>query len=149
MADTSTPLTKTPWHLWVVGVISLLWNAVGALDFTMTQLKNEAYLKALTPEQLAYVYGFPLWAVFVWGLGTWGGFLGSLVLLFRRSFAVKLFGASIVGAVLTNLYSYGLSDGMKVMQNGTGAVIFSAVIFVIAVLLFVYARAMRKRGVLR
>ena len=122
---------------------------MGALDFTMTQLRNEAYLKALTPEQLAYISSFPLWAVLVWGLGTWGGFLGSVVLLLRRNFAIKLFGASLAGAVFTDLYSYGLSDLQKVMHGGTGAILFSAVIFVIAVLLLVYARAMRTRGVLR
>ncbi len=148
MADTTTPSTKTPWHLWVVGIISLLWNSVGALDFTMTQMKNEAYLKALTPEQLAYIQGFPLWAVLVWGLGTWGGLLGSLVLLFRRCVAVQLFGASLVGIVGTNVYIYLLSDWLKVMHGGIGAVIFSAVIFVIGVLLLVYARTMRRRGVL-
>lgn len=140
---------KTPWHLWVVGVISLLWNAMGALDFTMTQLNNEAWLKGFTPEQLAYFHGFPLWSLVAWGLGTWGSFLGSVLLLLRQRFAVQLFGASIAGALLTNLYSYSLSDGMKVMKNGAGMVIFSAVIFVIIVLLFIYARNMRKRGVLR
>lgn len=122
---------------------------MGALDFTMTQLKNEAYLKALTPEQLAYIYGFPLWAVLVWGLGTWGSFLGSVGLLLRRSFAIGLFGASLVGVVFTNLFSYGLSDLQKVMHGGTGAIVFSAVIFVVCVLLLVYARTMRVRGVLR
>lgn len=71
MADTSAASIKTPWHLWVVGVVALLWNSMGALDFTMTQMKSEAYLKALTPEQLAYIHGFPRWVVFVWGLGTW------------------------------------------------------------------------------
>ncbi len=149
MADPTAPSTKTPWHLWVVGVIAVLWNAMGALDFTMTQMHNEAYLKGLTPEQLVYIYGFPLWSVLAWGIGTWGGFLGSLLLLLRQGFAANLFAASLFGAVITNVYSYGLSDGLKVMQNGAGAVIFSAVIFVIAVLLFVYARAMRQRGVLR
>ena len=29
---------KTPWHLWVVGVLTLLWNAVGATSYTMTRL---------------------------------------------------------------------------------------------------------------
>jgi hypothetical protein len=149
MADTASASTKAPWHLWVVGVVSLLWNAVGALDFTMTQLEVTAYLKGLTPAQLEYIYGFPFWAVLVWGVGTWGSLLGSLFLLLRRRFAVKLFGASIIGALLTNLYSYGLSDGLKVMQNGVGAVIFSVVICVIVILLFVYARAMRQRGILR
>jgi hypothetical protein len=32
--------TKTPWHLWVVGILSLLWNAFGGYDYTMTQLRD-------------------------------------------------------------------------------------------------------------
>ena len=149
MADTTAPVAKTPWHLWTVGVLSLLWNAMGALDFTMTQTNNEAWMKQFTPEQLAFISGFPLWSVLAWGTGTWGGFLGSLLLLFRRGFASSIFAASLFGAVLTNIYSYGLSDMQKVMKGGTGAVIFSAVIFLIAAALFAYARAMRRRGVLR
>ena len=44
-----TPQTpKTPWHLWVVGVLSLLWNMIGAFDFYMTQTHNAAYLKNFT-----------------------------------------------------------------------------------------------------
>ena len=27
---------KTPWHLWVVGVVSLLWNGFGGYDFIMS-----------------------------------------------------------------------------------------------------------------
>src|ERR1700682_6319552 len=121
MTDTATQSTKTSWHLWVVGIISLLWNSAGALDFTMTRMNSEAWLKDFTPEQLAYIHGFPLWAVFVWGLGTWGGLLGSLVLLFRRCVAVQLFGASLVGIVGTNVYTYLLSDWLKVMHGGIGA----------------------------
>ncbi len=59
MADT-TQSAKTPWHLRVVGTVSLLWNSFGALDFTMTETRNAAYLKAFTAEQLAYFSGFPL-----------------------------------------------------------------------------------------
>ena len=150
MADATTLAIKTPWHLWVVGIVSLLWNSVGAMDFTLTQMKNEAYLKAFTPEQLAYFTGFPLWAVIFWGLGTWGGFLGSMVLLFRRSLAVCCFVTSLVGMVVTDIYCYLLSDGLKVMGGkAAGTAIFSAVIFVVGVLLLVYARAMRKSGGLR
>lgn len=148
MPDSTQP-AKTPWHLWLVGGLSLLWNAVGALDFTMTQTNNEAWLKGFTPEQLAYFHGFPLWSVLAWGLGTWGSVFGSLFLLLRRGLALHCFAASFVGMVLTTIYSYLLSDGMKIMNGSVGMVIFSAVIFVISVLLLLYARAMRKRGVLR
>jgi CHASE2 domain-containing sensor protein len=118
------------------------------MDFVMTQTKNAAYLSAMTPKQLEYIYGFPFWAEAVWGLGVWGGVLGSLALLFRRGLAVCLFLASLIGIVLTDLYNFVLSNGLEVM-GGAGAVVFPAVIFVIGVLLWLYARAMRTRGVLR
>jgi len=149
MTDKSAPASKTPWHLWVVGIVSLLWNAVGAMDFVMTQMRNEAYLKAFTPEQLEYFHSFPLWAVTCWGVATWGSLLGSALLLARRGLAYQVFVGSTVCMVLTTLYSFGLSDGLKVMGGGAGMIIFNALIFIIGILLLVYAKSMRQRGVLR
>lgn len=149
MTNAAGVTAKTPWHLWVVAIVAVLWNAIGAVDFTMTQFRNESYLKAFTPEQREYFFHLPLWVVVTWGMGTWGGFLGSVFLLLRRRWAVALYAISLVGAVLTPIYSYGLSDGRKVMGGGNGAVIFSAVIAVIALLLLLYARAQSRRGVLR
>ena len=37
---------KTPWHLWLVGVLSLLWNGVGAFVFVQTTTRGEAYMRA-------------------------------------------------------------------------------------------------------
>ena len=141
---------RTPWHVWVVGGISLLWNAAGALDFVMTQTRNEAYLKAFTPEQLDYFHGFPLWVVLAWGVATWGSMLGSVLLLLRRKLAVPVNLAVLVAMALTFLHNFILTDGMKIMApEGKGPIVFTGVIIIIAVLLFLYARAMRRRGVLR
>jgi hypothetical protein len=30
------PNIVTPWHLWLVGVLALLWNSFGAFDYVMT-----------------------------------------------------------------------------------------------------------------
>jgi hypothetical protein len=115
----------------------------------MTQTDNEAWLKGFTPEQLEYIHGFPLWSVVAWGVGTWGSFLGSVMLLCRRSLAFHLLAASLAGALCTTLYSFGLSDGLKIMGGGVGMIVFNGVILLISVLLLVYARNMRRRGVLR
>lgn len=149
MADTTAPAGKTPWHLWVVGIVSLLWNAMGAMDFIMTQMKPEVWLKAFTPEQVEYIQGFPLWSVLAWGVGTLGSFLGSVLLLLRRGAAFHLFSASLVGALGTSLYSFGLSDGLKIMGGGAGMIAFNATIIALTVVQMVYAKYMRKRGVLR
>jgi hypothetical protein len=41
MNTTTPPAThqKTPLHLWIVAVLALLWNAVGAFDYVATQLR--------------------------------------------------------------------------------------------------------------
>jgi hypothetical protein len=147
MTETATP-AKTPRHLWVVGVLSLLWNAMGAVDFTMTATRNEAYLKNFTPEQLDYFFKFPLWAMISWGTATWGSLLGSMLLLLRRKLAVTVNLIVIIAMVPTFTYNYIITNGLKVM-GGPGVIIFTAVIVIVGVLLYVYARNMARRGVLR
>lgn len=148
MAITPAKTPKTPWHLWVVGVLYLLWSCMGALDFTMTQTHNATYAKGFTAAQLSYFYSFPLWVVIVWAISTWGGLVASLLLLLRKRVAVPLFLAAFVATVLTTIYNYVLSDGMKIM-GGTGALIFCAIILIAGLLVWLYARAMRRKGVLR
>ena len=64
----------------------------------------------------------------------------------RKDWAVWLFGLAILGLVVTSVYNFVLSDGVAVM--GSVAAIFSAVIWVIALFLYFYARTMAARRVL-
>lgn len=138
---------QTPIHLWVVGVVSLLWNSVGAFDYLATQLEFGAYMSQYPDAVRDYVYAFPAWMVSFWALGVWGALFGSVALLLRRRWAVALFATSLVGLIGSTFYSYVLSDGAELM--GSGATVFSAVVFLVAVVLLVYARRMTAAGVLR
>jgi hypothetical protein len=69
---------KTPVHLWIIGVIALVWNLIGAMDYVMTQMQNENYMSTFTPEQLDFFYSIPSWAVATWAIGVWGGVVGSV-----------------------------------------------------------------------
>jgi len=138
---------KTPMHLWVVGLVSLLWNAMGAFDYSATELRLEFYMSQFTQEQLDYFYGFPAWVIAAWAIAVWTSLLGSVGLLMRRRWAVTMFGIAIAGLAVTTLYNAVLSNGFEIM--GDGAVVFTAIIWVIAVLLLLYAIRMAGRGVLR
>jgi hypothetical protein len=144
----STQKARAPWHLWVIGVIAVLWNAVGAFDYVMTETKNPAYMSAFTPEQLAYFYAFPAWAVGTWAIAVWGGVLGAILLLLRRRIAVPVFLVSLVAMLITTVYQYLLSNGLEIFKD-LGSRLFTLVIFLIALGLYLYARAMSKRGVLQ
>jgi hypothetical protein len=139
--------TKAPLHLWIVGILAVLWNAIGCFDYYATQSKLESYMSQFTPEQLEYFYGFPAWVDASWAIAVWGSLLGSILLLARKAWAVWLFGLAILGLAATTVYNFVLSDGMAVM--GSGAALFSVVIWVIALVLFFYARALARRGVLK
>jgi hypothetical protein len=32
---------KTPWHVWVVGIVALLWNASGAYTIVMAEARSQ------------------------------------------------------------------------------------------------------------
>jgi hypothetical protein len=138
---------STPWHLWAVGVVGLLWSAIGAMDYVMTQTRNEAYMGAFTPEQLAFFYGIPGWAVATWALAVWGGVVGSILLLLKKRHAVAVFLASLIAMLITAFQNYGLSNGMEVMGDAFGLG-FTALIFLISLALYLYARAMQRKGLL-
>ncbi|WP_336985933.1 hypothetical protein [Altererythrobacter aquiaggeris] len=150
----NTIAQKTPWHLWVIGVVTLLFNAVGALDYTMSQLRNRSYLSSMegsyditVDEMIAYIDSFPAWASASWALGVWGALIGSLLLLFRSRFAVWSFAISIAGVLLTTIYQF--SGTMPEALEGPGQIAFAAVIWAVTIGLFFYARWMTAKGVLR
>ena len=138
---------KTPWHLWVIGGVSLLWNAGGVSSYLMTELDMLAGMD-FPPEQLTYFTSFPAWAVATWALGVWGCFIGSLLLLFRSRLAVWSFAVSISGLLGTTYYERVVAVVPESMQT-TGQTLFALAIWVITIALFVYARAMAARGILR
>jgi hypothetical protein len=140
-------ITKAPWHLWLVGILAVLWNSVGVVDYVMTQLQNAAYMSAFTQVQLDYFYSQPMWVTISWGIAVWSSLIGSILLLMRKKISVGVFLLSIVGVVVTSVYSYGLSNGYEIM-GGLFALIFSIMIFVIAVALYFYAKSMTNKGVL-
>jgi len=102
-----------PWHLWLVGILGLLWNSMGAFDYLMTQTQNEAYMGQFTPEQLEFFYGFPTWVVASWALAVWGGVLGALLLLLKRRLAVSVLLASFLAMVVTSIDNFSSPTGWR------------------------------------
>ncbi len=147
MNATTEERVSTPWHLWVIGVVSLLWNSGGVISYTMTELGKLEGM-GFTSAELTFFSSFPAWAVATWALGVWGCFFGSIALLLRSKFAVLLFSFSIIGLIGTTVYQQLIADLPESMQT-IGQNLFAAVIWVITIALFIYASRMKRAGVLR
>lgn len=140
---------KTPWHLWVVGVIAVLFNGIGVVDYVMSKTQGAAYMAGagMTPEQIAHYQEMPTWMTAVWAIGVWGAMLASILLLLRRKLSVPVFFLSLAAFLLSLVYHYAIAGAGDIM--GQAGVISSAVIAVLLLLFIWYAGMMAKRGVLR
>lgn len=144
--DVSPAPSGAPWHLWLVGVLGLLWNSVGAFDYLMTQAKSEPYMDRLTPQQLEVFNHFPLWLVAFWGCAVLGGVLGSLLLLLRKRLAMPVLLVSFLAMTATAFHNAFFANGLYA-TGGTGPA-FVLLIFAIALGLWFYTHVMGKQGVL-
>lgn len=140
----TTVASKAPWHLWAVGIITLLWNAVGITSYLMTELGQLEAL-GMTESQIAYFDTFPAWAIAFWALGVWGSFFGSVLLLLRSGHAVTAFAISVVGLVGTTVFQRFVTE-LPADMNNPG---LDFAIWAITLATLWYAVKMRREGVLR
>jgi hypothetical protein len=145
---------RAPMHLWIVGGLAALWNAFGCYDYWMTRTRNTDYLAGMMPDvdpqaTLAWVDAFPVWAQFGWGLGVWMGLLGSILLLVRHRFAVHTLALSALGAILGLGYQIVAAPPLAGTEGDMMMTVMPYVIIAVAIGLFLYARAMASKGVLR
>lgn len=141
---------STPWHLWLVGVLALLWNGFGAFDFTMTFARGAEYLRSVGMNEatVQYLGTMPSWLYAPWALGVWAGVLGSLGLLARKRWSVWAYALSLLGAVGSNIVTLAIfPPPSEALPQGVGTYMHYVIIG-IAVFLLLYAYWMKRRTVL-
>ena len=135
---------ETPWHLWAVGVLTLLWNAVGGFSYTMTRLGRLEDL-GMTEVEIAFFESHPLWANTFWALGVWGAIAGSVLILMRSRWAITAVAIALIGLVGTTIFQYGMIEVPESLQSpGLTIAIWLTTLFMLW-----YARKMTAEGVLR
>jgi hypothetical protein len=150
---TAAPL-RTPAHLWVVGILSLLWNCFGGYDYLMNSTRNIDYLTSMTPPGvdvttlIGYIDGMPMYAQIGWGLGVWAALVGSVLLLMRHRYAVWAFGLSIAGMIMSFGYMF-LGPPMPGSEQAGMMKYMPMIIVVLGLAQFAYARGVERRGLLR
>ena len=139
---------KTPWHLWVIGVLMLLWNGMGAMDYVMTVSRNPDYLAQFTPERLAFLDAFPTWAKATWALAVWLYVLGSLFILLRSRYAVWMLQAGFFFMIVTTIHNLFLAE-VPAQETMSGFEIgFTIVLFILSIAQILYARYLRGQQIL-
>ena len=149
MNDTrAAPTGLVPGHLWCVGLLMLVWNAMSCFSHVMTLTQNAAYFRAtgVTPEIAAYFAALPGWQVVAWTVGVWGGVLAAVGLLMRKSWAVWSFVGSQLAMAVHSVAILLNSEAHKVLGK-VGSISAFAVI-TLGAFVVLYSMALKRRGVL-
>ena len=92
-----------PWHIWVVGLMTLMWNGYCVSRFLMVQA-GFVEAAALRVSEMAVFADMPTWATAFWAMWVIGSVTGSALALLRSQGAVTALLVAAVGMVGTSIY---------------------------------------------
>ena len=99
---------RVHWSFWAIGAVTLIWNVMGVINFFM-QMNADA-LASFPESHRAIVESRPAWATGAFAMAVFGGALGCLLLLLRKSAAYHLFIASLLGVIVQLIHTLGIAS---------------------------------------
>ncbi len=96
------------WSFWAIGAVALIWNVMGVMNF-FVQMNADA-LASFPESHRAIIEGRPAWATGGFAIAVFGGTLGCLLLLLRKSAAYYLFIASLLGVIVTMTHTISIAS---------------------------------------
>lgn len=96
---------RVHWSFWAIGAIALIWNVLGAINFVAQM--NPDMFAAYRESERAIIDGRPAWATIAFAIAVFGGALGCVLLLLKKSAAFYLFIASLLGVIVTMMHTLG------------------------------------------
>ena len=130
------------WSFWAIGALCLVWNLMGVM--TYVQEMNPDALASMPESYRAMVEMRPAWATGAFAIAVWGGALGCVLLLLRKSISLYVFIASLIGIVVQMTYNLAIAESTQSFGPFETAMII--MIPGIALFLIWYTMHASKRG---
>ena len=137
-----TTVGSAHWSFWAIGAVALIWNVMGVVNFFVQM--DEDNLAAYREVERAIIESRPSWATGAFAVAVFGGALGCVLLLLRKSAAYYLFIASLLGVIVTMTHTLGMAGS----ATGFGAVEIAAIVLtlVVAAFLIWYSKLAERKG---
>lgn len=136
---------KPPASFWVFSGAALVWNLIGLAIYYGQVVMSPETAANLTAAQQEFFATTPVWATSAHGLAVTAGVLGSLLLLFRKTWATPAFVLSLLGILAQDLHAFVLSDALGTF-GGANALILPGIVLVVAIGLIWYSNSSTQKG---
>ena len=129
---------------WIISIIALLWNLAGLMTFFMEVFITPEALAALPEAERALYETSPEWMKVIFAIAVFGGTLGCIFLLMRKTIAVQLFIISMAAVLIQMLYYLSMTKAMEVY--GPASLIMPILVIAIAIFLVWYSKNAKAKG---
>ncbi len=127
----------------MIGAVALIWNVLGIINFVVRM--NPNVINAYRESERAIIEGRPAWATGGFAVAVFGGALGSLLLLLKKSAEYYLFIASLLGVIVTMVHALGAG-----IDFGFGEIVGIILMpLIVAALLIWYSLRVKRKGWVR
>ena len=126
------------WSFWAIGAVALIWNVMGVINYFVQM--NPDVLAAYRESERAIIEGRPAWATGAFAIAVFGGALGCLLLLLRKSAAYYVFIASLLGVIVQMIPYLGMANVQVEVWMG------SLLSLVVAAFLIWYSKQAESKG---
>ena len=128
---------KIHWSFWVICVVALIWNVMGSMNFIMQM--NPDMLANYPDAAKSLIESRPIWATGAFAITVFGGVLGDIFLILRKSIAYPLFIISFIAVAITNIHTFQVTSAMEIWMG-------SFMSFIISAFLIGYSKLVIRKG---
>lgn len=139
--------TQPPTSFRITSIICIVWMLLGCASYLMHVTMTPESMAALPPAQADLMRATPAWVYAFFAIGTWGGLAGAIALFLRKRMAVLLLLVSLVAILVQFGYVYFGMNALGLL--GASSAAFPALIIILGIAFWLYARSADSKGWLR
>jgi len=95
------------WSFWIISVVTLIFNVMGVINY-FAQMNADS-LASFPESYRPIIEGRPAWATAAFAIAVFGGSLGCILLLLKKSAAFYVLIASLLGVIVTMMHIFGVA----------------------------------------
>jgi len=124
-----------------IGVVALVWNLMGGMNFFI-QMTNAEMVASMSEVHRVIIEDRPVWVTAGMAFSVFGGAIGAVLLLFKKSAAIYVFVVSLVGTIVT--MGHTLALGLEISPFDAFMMVLMPIVF--AAFLVWYSKWAEKKG---
>lgn len=124
---------KIPTWFFVAAALAVAWEAMGVMAFIQTITITAEELFAKPEAEQILINTTPEWANAAFAIAVFSGFIGSVLLLLKKSMAMHFFVLSLFSVIAQMYNAFFIMDSFAVF--GPGETVMPIMVIIVAILL--------------